>query len=84
MSNGKTPETKRRQDEREDRAPAWELTPIARALRAAGSGPSDVARRAGVSPSTVTKVMRGQSRSAKIEKLISDITGKPWDELRAA
>lgn len=80
MNNGKPQTTKRRPE----RAPAWELHPIAKALRAVGSGPSDVARRAGVSPSTVTKVMRGLSRSARIEKMISEIVGKPWDELRAA
>jgi hypothetical protein len=72
------PKTNRERPERK------ELTPITMALRAAGSSPSEVARQAGVSPSTVTKVMLGQSRSAKIEALIESITGKPWDVLRAA
>jgi lambda repressor-like predicted transcriptional regulator len=61
-----------------------ELTPITKALHNAGSSPSAVARKAGVTPSTVTKVMLGQSRSAKIEALIEDITGKPFDKLRTA
>lgn len=70
----------KRNRQRQDR----ELTPITKALYAAGSSPSAVARQAGVSPSTVTKVMLGQSRSAKVEALIERITGKPWDKLRAA
>jgi hypothetical protein len=61
-----------------------ELTPITRALHDAGSSPSEVARLEKVSPSTVTKVMLGQSTSARIRSRIEQIVGKPWDEIRAA
>jgi transcriptional regulator with XRE-family HTH domain len=61
-----------------------ELGPVTRALHKAGSSPSEVARLENVAPSTVTKVMLGQSRSARIQRRIEQIIGKPWDEIRAA
>lgn len=61
-----------------------ELTPVTLALHNAGSSPSEVARLENVSPSTVTKVMLGQSKSARIQQRIERIVGKPWDEIRAA
>lgn len=62
----------------------WELSIIAQMLKDAGSSASEVARLEKVSPSTVTKVMLGQSTSASIQKRIESILGKPWDEIRAA
>lgn len=61
-----------------------ELTPVTLALYNAGSSPSEVARLEKVAPSTVTKVMLGQSTSARIQRRIEQIIGKPWDEIRAA
>ena len=61
-----------------------ELTPITLALHNAGSSPSEVARLENVAPSTVTKVMLGQSKSARIQQRIEQICGKPWDQIGAA
>lgn len=62
----------------------YELSAVAKALQEVGSSPSEVARLEKVSPSTVTKVMLGQSTSARIQKRIESIIGKPWAEIRAA
>jgi transcriptional regulator with XRE-family HTH domain len=53
-------------------------------LNQAGSSASEVARLAEVSPAHVTKVMKGESKSARIQKIIESILKKPWDKLVAA
>ena len=58
-------------------------TTITKALHRAGSSPSEVARLEKVSPSHVTKVMKGESKSARIQRRIESITGKPWHKLVA-
>jgi hypothetical protein len=58
-------------------------TPVTRALHRAGSSPSEVARIEKVSPSHVTKVCKGESKSARIVARIEQITGKPWHKLVA-
>ena len=51
------------------------------ALYNAGSSPTEVARLEGVSQAHVTKVCKGESKSARIQQRIELITGKSWDEI---
>lgn len=58
-------------------------TAITKLLWRAGSSPSEVARLEKVSPSLVTRVMRGHATSARVRKRIESILKQPWDKLVA-
>ena len=58
-------------------------TAITKMLQRAGSSPSEVARLEKVSPSLVTRVMRGHSTSARVQARIEAILKKPWARLVA-
>jgi len=58
-------------------------TAITKMLQRAGSSPSEVARLEKVSPSLVTRVMRGHATSARVRKRIESILKQPWDKLVA-
>jgi hypothetical protein len=58
-------------------------TKITVMLYQAGSSPSEVARLGKVSSASVTKICKGESKSARIQGIIESILNKPWDKLIA-
>jgi hypothetical protein len=54
---------------------------ITKLLYKADSSPTEVARLEKVSRPHVTRVMKGQSKSARIQKRIESILKTPWDKL---
>ena len=50
-------------------------------IRMAGSSPSSVAAELGVSPMTISHVIRGTGTSARVARRIAEVTGKTADEL---
>lgn len=59
------------------------MTPISihAALKEAGYTMSDVARRHGVTPSTVRKVIHGEGKSREIAKTVATLIGKTPNEV---
>lgn len=53
-------------------------------LNQVGSSAAEVARLGEVSPAHVTKVCKGESKSARIQGIIESILKKPWHKLVAA
>ena len=50
-------------------------------IRMAGTTPSFIASELGVSRATVSQIIRGTGRSARVEKRISDLLQKSVDEI---
>ncbi len=61
-----------------------QVCPITLELYKVGSSPIAVARAEGVSPTTVTQVMKNKTVSARVRRRIARILGKKVEELWAA
>ena len=66
------------------RKSAKRVTALTIELYRVGSSPSEVARLENVSPTHVTKVMKRETVSARIQKRIAKILKRPYHELWVA